>query len=156
MFSELVNSRVMWPISTGLNATISMMITAPQTRRSGARWASDRVGGGGASIVVVVIGWRSSRGGRSGAALGGRGANLVEGGLRLGDLLGVARAARGGQRLGGLHFADRIEVAVVGRAEAAVGEPLQHLALLLGHGVRARAVGQEELPDLLLQRRIEV
>ena len=43
MFCEFVKSLAKLPISTGLMAIISRMITAPQTSRSGARWTSERV-----------------------------------------------------------------------------------------------------------------
>ena len=45
LFSELVNSRGRWLMSTGPKPTIRSAITAPQTRTSGARWISERWGG---------------------------------------------------------------------------------------------------------------
>ena len=77
------------------------------------------------------------RGGRASARFERRGAgrDVVEGALwAVGDL-GLASPALGvGQGLGGLHLAHRVEVAVVGGLEAAVGQAASAPALLVGRG----------------------
>src|SRR5690606_84800 len=68
----------------------------------------------------------------------------------------VASPSRRGQRLARGHLADRIEVVVVGGAEARIPQAGENATLSLGVGAGALPVGEEEAADLLLKGWVEI